>query len=68
MGWRTCRPCNGTGKEAAGEKVIDAIFSMGASAIVDALMGDDVMSKPCRHCGGSGEHYSATPTGDKADE
>lgn len=60
MAWRKCRPCNGSGKEVAGEKVVEAIFSVGASLIVDAMLGDDVMSKPCRHCGGRGERKDKT--------
>lgn len=60
MAWRKCRPCNGTGKEPAGDKIVDAIFSVGASLIVDAVLGDDVLSKPCRHCDGLGERKEPT--------
>ena len=53
--WRKCRACNGTGRVVDGERATDAAFSFGASLILSAVMGEDVITRECGNCDGEGE-------------
>lgn len=53
--YRKCRACGGSGRKADGERLIDGVFSMGASLIADALTGESVFTRRCRACDGRGE-------------
>lgn len=58
----TCPRCKGSGEEIDGEKVLTGLLTFGASMIVDAADNDDVITQPCRCCGGRGRVVASITT------
>ncbi len=67
--YETCARCKGSGDQVDGDRILTGIFTCGASLIVDAALGDDVVTEACRVCGGSGRVIRSIATnGDHHDE